>query len=83
MTQTQATGQDIRRHPDSSIDFDFYCTRTTALRGEAKRDATTLRAACAVILTMVGALAVFFFLVAVAPMRAPSAKPLPSSNPTR
>jgi hypothetical protein len=69
MTQTQATGQDIRRYPDSSIDFDFYRTRATALRGQAMRDAATLRSACAGVLTMVGALVVVF-LVAAAPMLA-------------
>jgi hypothetical protein len=71
MTQTQVISQDIRRHPDSSIDFDFYRTRATALRRQALRDATTLRSACAGVLTIVGALAVVF-LVAAAPMRAPN-----------
>jgi hypothetical protein len=71
MTQTQAISQDIRRHPGSFIDFDFYRTRATALRRQALRDATTLRSACAGVLTIVGALAVVF-LVAAAPMRAPN-----------
>lgn len=35
MTQTQ----DIRRHRDGSIDFDFYRARATALRAQAMRDA--------------------------------------------
>ena len=80
MTQTQL----IRRHPDSSIDVDFYRTRATALRGQAKRDATTLRSASAGVLAMIGALAIVFlvFLVAVAPMHAHSARPSPSSTPT-
>ncbi len=71
MTQTEVTSQDIRRHHDRSIDFDSYRTRATALRGQAMRDAATLRSACAGVLTMVGALAVVF-LVAAAPMRAPN-----------
>ena len=71
MTQTQAISQDIRRHPGSFIDFDFYRARATMLRGQAMRDAFTLRSACAGFLTMVGALAVVF-LVAAAPMRAPN-----------
>ena len=71
MTQTQVISQDIRRHPDSSIDFDFYRTRAIALRRQALRDASTLRSACAGVLTIVGALAVVF-LVAAAPARAPN-----------
>ena len=71
MIQTQAISQNIRRRPESSIDFDFYRTRATTLRGQAMRDAFTLRSACAGFLTMVGALAVVF-LVAAAPMRTPN-----------
>lgn len=61
----------IRRHPENSTDFDFYRTRATALRRQAMQDAATLKSACAGVLTMVGALAIFF-LVAAAPMRAPN-----------
>lgn len=71
MIQTQAISQNIRRRPESSIDFDFYRTRATTLRGQAMRDAFTLRSACAGFLTMFGALAVVF-LVAAAPMRTPN-----------
>jgi hypothetical protein len=65
---TQEIKQDIRSHPYGAIDFDFYRTRATALRCQAKRDACTLKAACAFVLTMFGALAVAL-LVAAAPMR--------------
>jgi hypothetical protein len=71
MTQTQAISRDIRRHHDGSIDFDFYRIRATALRGQAMRDAFTLRPARAAALTVVGALAIVF-LVASAPRRAPN-----------
>jgi hypothetical protein len=50
--------QDIRRDPGGSIDFDFYRVRATALRSQAMRDGRTIRAACAGVLTIVGALTV-------------------------
>lgn len=34
-----------RRRNDGTIDFDFYRTRAVALRGQAIRDAATLRLA--------------------------------------
>jgi hypothetical protein len=71
MTQAQAFSQDVRRHTDGSIDFDFYRTRAIALRGEAMRNVGTLRSACAGILAMLGLLAVFFH-VAAAPTGAPN-----------
>ena len=64
MRPTQMINQDIRRHPNGSIDFDFYRTRAAALRGQAMRDAFTLRAVGAVILTMTGVLAVVFLVAA-------------------
>jgi hypothetical protein len=71
MTQAYAFSQDVRRHADGSIDFDFYRTRAISLRGEAMRDGLMLRYACAGALTMLGALAVFIH-VAAAPMGAPN-----------
>ena len=68
---TQKIKQDIRRHPDSGIDFDFYCTGATALRDQAKRDASALKAACVFVLTMFGAIAVAL-LIAAEPIRASS-----------
>ena len=47
---------DVRRHPNGCIDFDFYRTRATALRGQAMRDAATLRLASAGAVVMAGAL---------------------------
>jgi hypothetical protein len=47
---------DIRRHPDGSIDFDFYRTRAVTLRGQARRDA--LKAFGALVLTIMGVVAV-------------------------
>ena len=52
LTQTH----DIRRHPDGSIDFDFYRTNATALRGQAMRDNHTLRMASAGAVVMAGAI---------------------------
>lgn len=46
----------FRRHPDGSIDFDFYRSEATALRRQAMRDAATVRTASAGVLVMAGAL---------------------------
>ncbi len=61
---TQMPSQGVRRHPNGSIDVDFYRTRAAALRGQAKRDAATAKAVCAFVLTMVSALSVAVLLVA-------------------
>jgi hypothetical protein len=50
--------QDIRRHPDGSIDIDFYRAGTTALRRQAMRDAWKLRRATAAVLVTLGVVAV-------------------------
>ena len=71
MTQAPANSQDIRCHPKGCTDVDFYRTRATALRGQAKRDAATLKAARAVVLAIAGVLAVAI-LVAIAPTPAPT-----------
>jgi hypothetical protein len=55
MNNEQHFEQDVRRHDDNSIDFDFYRTRSTALRRQAMRDAHTLRMATLGSLVMVGA----------------------------
>ena len=47
---------EFRRHPDGSIDFDFYRARATTLRRQAMRDAFTLRTGSAGALVMAGAL---------------------------
>jgi len=64
MTQAPPPSQDVRRHPDGSIDFDFYRTRATALRGRSPRDPSTWTAACAVLLTMMSAFIVAVLLAA-------------------
>ncbi len=69
-TDHRADSQDIRRHPGGSIAFDFYRARATALRGQAMRDAATLKAALAGTLTMT-AMLVIVMLVAAAPARTP------------
>lgn len=61
MTQTPSEG--IRRHPKGSIDLDFYRTRATALRAQAKRDAATAKAVCAFVLTMVSTLCIAVLLL--------------------
>ncbi len=43
MTQIPNTDQDIRRHPDGSLDFDFYRTRAIALRRQAMQDSAMLK----------------------------------------
>ena len=55
-----------RRHQDyRSIDFDFYRTQAVALRSQAMRDGTALKAAATVVLTVVS-LAAILMLVAIA-----------------
>jgi hypothetical protein len=71
VTQAPAKSQDIRRHPNDCIDLDFYRTRAAALRGQANRDAATLKAARAVVLAIAGVLAVAI-LVAIVPAPAPT-----------
>ena len=63
MTQTH----DIRRHPDGSIDFDFYRNNATALRGEAMRENRALRIASAGTVVMAGAIG-FALVVPSAPV---------------
>jgi hypothetical protein len=85
MTQIQAMSHDIRRHPDGSIDFDFYRVRATALRRQAMQGAFAVRPTCAGVLTIVGALFVVFLVVG-APIRAPNshaAMALTNVAPTR
>ena len=57
MTQAPPKSQDMRRHPDGSIDIDFFRTRAAALRGQAKRDGVMLKMASAIVLTVAGGLA--------------------------
>jgi hypothetical protein len=57
--------QDIRQLRADSIDFDFYRTQATALRGQAMRDAATRKVALAGIVAIVGVLAVGFLAAAV------------------
>ena len=85
MTKIVTTIRTAHHHLNGSIDFDFYSGRATALRGQAKRDASTLKAACAFVLTMFGAIAVAV-LIAEAPLQAPNsyaAVPQSKSTPTR
>jgi hypothetical protein len=71
VTRAPAKSHDIRRHPNGCIDVDFYRTRATALRGQAKRDAATLKAASVVVLAAAGVFAVAI-LVAAVPAPAPT-----------
>jgi hypothetical protein len=71
VTLPPAKSQDIHRHPNGCVDVDFYRTRAIALRGQAKRDAATLKAAGAIVLAMAGAFAIVILIAAV-PMLAPS-----------
>ena len=61
MTQTDT----VRRHPNGSIDLDFYRVGATALRRQAMRDAATLRKA------LVGALVTMSVLGVVVGLAAP------------
>jgi hypothetical protein len=45
MIQIQSIGHDIHRLLDNSIDFDFYGTRATTLRGQALQDDSPLKSA--------------------------------------
>ncbi len=62
MTTVQTFQPHIRRHEAGSIDFDYYRTQATALRGQMKRDVRLLRLAAAglfvITLTFVGVLIV-------------------------
>jgi hypothetical protein len=66
MDQTQS----IRRCRDGSIDFDFYRTRATALRGQAIRDSVVLRSAC-IGLSVIVVVFPLILAVAAASIRAP------------
>ena len=57
MSKAPTESPDIRRHPDGSIDIDFYRTRAAVLRGQAKRDGVMLKMASAVVLTVAGGIA--------------------------
>lgn len=67
MTKMEATEREIRRHPDGSIDFGFYRARAAVLRRQALGDTSALKAAGAVVLTIVSALAIFFLVAESAP----------------
>jgi hypothetical protein len=56
MTETKSISKPTRRNEHGSIDFDFYRTRATALRGQARRESRSLRAIAAGALVMVGAI---------------------------
>jgi hypothetical protein len=75
VSKAPAKSQDIRRHPDGSIDIDFYRTRAAALRGQAKRDGVMLKMASAVVLTVAGGLALAM-LVAAPEQHAPAERRL-------
>jgi len=47
MTTVETFQPHIRRHEAGSIDFDYYRTRATALRGQMKREDRLLRLAVA------------------------------------
>lgn len=59
MAQMQGSlAQDIRRHPDGSIDIDFYRKQTIALRSAAMQGAFKLKAGgCGLVLATAAALA--------------------------
>ena len=64
VTQAPTKSQNIRRHPDGSIDVDFYRLRAAALRGAAKRDAAMLKMASAIVLTVAGGVALAVLVAA-------------------
>ena len=63
MTQSQ----EIRRHRDGSIDFDFYRARAVALRSQAMREAFELKSTLKFVL--VTAVAITAVTVVAAPAR--------------
>lgn len=63
MDQDRTFIRGVPRRRASSVDFDFYRAQAMALRRQAMRDGTALKAASAVALTVVG-LAVFLIIVA-------------------
>ena len=77
--------QSVRRHPDGSINFDFYRASAAALRRQAMRDSPALRTASASALVMAGALG---FAVVIPSIAAPTvgerlASAFPSWSQTR
>lgn len=60
MTQTHT----VRRHPDGSIDFDFYRANAIALRRQTLRDFVTLKIAGASVLATIATLALVVFIAA-------------------
>jgi hypothetical protein len=75
VTQAPTESQDIRRHPDGSIDVDFYRARAAALRGQAKRDRVMLKMASVIVLSVAGGLALAM-LVAAPEQHAPAERRL-------
>jgi hypothetical protein len=71
MIEIGAIGQEIARHPDGSIDFDFYRDRAVAFRRNAIRDAAKLKPVRAVALMLAEPLAIAFLLAG------PASVPLP------
>ena len=58
------SAHEIRRHPDGSLDVDFYRRRAVALRARAKRDTLRNKAVpLAKVLVAAGILAVTLYLV--------------------
>jgi hypothetical protein len=62
--QAMTQHTDIRRHPDGSIDLDFYRKGATALRRQAMHEAKTMRRAGVGLLAMAGMLCVATVLAA-------------------
>lgn len=60
----------IRRNADDTIDFDFYRSRATSLRGQTKQKHAALRFVCA------GLLALGFFTAIVVSAAAPKSSPI-------
>ena len=60
---------DVSRHPDGSIDFDFYRARAAELRRKAMRDVATQRIAPAVTSVMTGAIGFAVALPSTSAMR--------------
>jgi anti-sigma factor RsiW len=50
--QAMTTTDTVRRHPDGSIDFDFYRASATALRRQAMQDGKVLRKMSGAMLTL-------------------------------
>ena len=68
MTQLSNSDQAVRRYTDGSIDFDFYRTRSVAIRRQALQDTAKLKTVLMSVLAAAACVGVLFVAAAPAPV---------------